>query len=55
MANNGYMNVTSIVDGFEGGKDKKYKHRITKSGWKNTCPPESWGYKNSKEKMYFKK
>ena len=55
MAKAGYMNVATIVDGFEGGKDKKYKHRITNSGWKNTCPAESWGYKNHKEKMYFKK
>ena len=53
MAKAGYNNVATVVDGFEGGKDKKYKHRITKSGWKNTCPPESWGYKNYKEKMYF--
>lgn len=55
MAKAGYNNVATIVDGFEGGKDKKYKHRITNSGWKNTCPAESWGYKNNKDKMYFKK
>lgn len=55
MAKAGYHNVATIVDGFEGGKDKKYKHRITNSGWKNTAPAESWGYKNHKEKMYFQK
>ncbi|MCD4756926.1 MAG: hypothetical protein K8R39_01500 [Arcobacteraceae bacterium] len=55
MAKEGYMNVATIVDGFEGGKDKKYKQRTTNTGWKNTCPPESWGYKNHKEKMYFSK
>ena len=53
MAKAGYHNVATIVDGFEGGKDKKFKHRITKSGWKNTCPAKSWGYKNHKAKMYF--
>lgn len=53
MAKAGYMNVATVVDGFEGGKDKKYKQRTTNTGWKNTCPPESWTYKNIKEKMYF--
>jgi len=53
MAKAGYMNVATIVDGFEGGKDKKHKQRTTNSGWKNTCPADSWGYKNHKEKMYF--
>jgi len=55
MAKEGYMNVATIVDGFEGGKDKKYKQRTTNTGWKNTCPADSWGYKNHKEKMYFSK
>jgi len=55
MAKAGYMNVATVVDGFEGGKDKKYKQRTTNTGWKNTCPAESWGYKNHKEKMYFSK
>ena len=47
----GFKNVYTIVDGFEGDKDKKYKHRIV-NGWKNTTPPETWGYKLVKEKMY---
>jgi len=55
MAKAGYMNVATVVDGFEGGKDKKYKQRTTNAGWKNTCPANSWGYKNYKEKMYFSK
>jgi len=55
MAKEGYMNVATIVDGFEGGKDKKHKQRTTNTGWKNTCPADSWGYKNHKEKMYFSK
>ena len=53
MAKEGYMNVATIVDGFEGGKDKKHHQRTTNSGWKNTCPADSWGYKNHKEKMHF--
>ncbi len=55
MAKEGYMNVATIVDGFEGGKDKKHKQRTTNTGWKNSCPAESWTYKNIKEKMYFSK
>lgn len=53
MAKEGYMNVATIVDGFEGGHDKD-GHR-GKDGWKNNCPADSWGYKNHKEKMYFSK
>ncbi len=48
----GYKNVYTVVDGFEGGKDKKYKQRSV-SGWKLTAPKNTWGYKLVKEKMYF--
>jgi len=51
MAKAGYMNVSTIVDGFEGGKDKKTKHR-TKNGWKNAGNP--WTYKLIKSKMYIR-
>jgi len=47
----GYKHVYSVVDGFEGGKDKHYKHR-TVDGWKNTAPKDTWGYKLVKSKMY---
>jgi len=47
----GYKNVYNIVDGFEGGKSKKTKHR-TVNGWKNQAPKNSWGYKLDKSKMY---
>ena len=50
MAKKGYMNVSTIVDGFEGGKDKKTGHR-TVNGWKNAGQP--WTYKLDKSKMYF--
>ena len=50
MAKEGYMNVTTVVNGFEGGKNKKTKHR-TKSSWKNDNLP--WTYKLDKTKMYF--
>ena len=50
MAKAGYMNVSTIVDGFEGGKDKKTHHR-TVNGWKNAGQP--WTYKLDKSKMYF--
>ena len=47
----GYKKVYNIVDGFEGGKSKKTKHR-TVNGWKNQAPMNSWGYKLDKSKMY---
>lgn len=47
----GYKNVYTIVDGFEGGKDKKHKQR-TVNGWKNSAPANTWGYKLDKNKMY---
>jgi rhodanese-related sulfurtransferase len=51
MAKAGYMNVSTVVDGFEGGKDKKTHHR-TKNGWKNAG--KSWTYKLDKTKMYIR-
>jgi len=47
----GYKNVYTVIDGFEGGKDKGYHHRVI-SGWKNTAPASTWGYKLHKSKMY---
>jgi len=47
----GYKNVYTVVDGFEGGKDKKFKQRSV-SGWKLTAPKNTWGYKLDKTKMY---
>jgi len=47
----GYKNVYTVVDGFEGGKDKKFKQRSV-SGWKLTAPKNTWGYKLDKKKMY---
>ena len=46
----GYKNVYNIIDGFEGGKSKKTKHR-TVNGWKNAGNP--WGYKLMKKQAYF--
>ncbi|VAY87887.1 Rhodanese/cdc25 fold [hydrothermal vent metagenome] len=47
----GYKNVYTVVDGFEGGKDKKFKQRSV-DGWKLTTPKDTWGYKLNKKKMY---
>jgi len=47
----GYKNVYTVVDGFEGGKDKKFKQRSV-NGWKLTAPKNTWGYKLNKKKMY---
>ena len=47
----GYKNVYNIIDGFEGGKSKKTKHR-TANGWKNAGNP--WTYTFSKEQAYLK-
>ncbi len=52
LADQGFKQVYTVIDGFEGGKDKKTGHR-TKNGWKNAGNP--WTYKNIKEKMYFEK
>jgi len=49
MAKAGYNKVATVVDGFEGGKDKTTHHR-TVNGWKNANLP--WTYKLDKTKMY---
>ncbi len=44
----GYKNVYTVVDGFEGDKDKT-THKRTVNGWKNAGLP--WTYKFHKEKF----
>ena len=44
----GYKNVYTVVDGFEGDKDKN-THKRTVNGWKNAGLP--WGYTFHKEKF----
>jgi len=44
----GYKKVYTVVDGFEGDKDKQ-THKRTVNGWKNAGLP--WGYKFHKEKF----
>ena len=43
----GYLNVTTITDGFEGSKAKygKFKNRRVVNGWKNTT--DAWEYSTS--------
>ncbi len=48
LAEAGYDNLYTIVDGFEGDKDK-HKQR-TVNGWKNAGLP--WSYKIAPEKRY---
>ncbi len=51
MAQAGYKQVYSVIDGFEGGKIKKGEHKgqRLKNGWKNANLP--WSYKLDKDKM----
>jgi len=44
----GYKKVYTVVDGFEGDKDKQ-THKRTVNGWKNSGLP--WGYTFHKEKF----
>jgi rhodanese-related sulfurtransferase len=44
----GYKKVYTVVDGFEGDKDKQ-THKRTVNGWKNAGLP--WGYTFHKEKF----
>lgn len=48
----GYKNVYSMIDGFEGGKAKEGDHAGARvvNGWKNSGLP--WGWKLNSEKMY---
>ncbi len=52
LAQSGYKNVYSVVDGFEGDKAKdgpEKGHRMV-NGWKNAGLP--WGYSLDRQKMY---
>ncbi len=51
LADLGYTNVHTVVDGFEG--DMSPDGRRTVNGWKNAGLP--WTYKLDKSKMYFAK
>ena len=51
LAKNGYKKVYTVIDGFEGNKDKNGKRTV--DGWKNAGNP--WTYKNKKEIMDFSK
>ncbi len=51
LAKNGYKNVYTVIDGFEGNKGKTGKRDV--DGWKNAGNP--WTYKNKKEIMDFGK
>ncbi len=53
LAEAGYKNVYSVVDGFEGDKAKEgpNKGQRVVNGWKNANLP--WSYKLDKEKMYW--
>lgn len=48
LAKLGYENVYSMVDGFEGDKDKDGKRTV--NGWKNSGLP--WSYKLKAEQIY---
>lgn len=52
LSKNGYANVYTVVDGFEGDKAKSgdLKGQRVVNGWKNSGLP--WSYKLDKEKMY---
>jgi len=55
LAKNGYTNVYSVVDGYEGDKVKEgeNKGKRMKNGWKNSGMP--WTYSMDKDLMYFDK
>jgi rhodanese-related sulfurtransferase len=55
LAKNGYTNVYSVVDGYEGDKAKKgdNKGKRVVNGWKNSGLP--WTYSMDKDLMYFTK
>lgn len=52
LAKNGYTNIFSVIDGFEGDKEKngELKGQRVVNGWKNSGLP--WSYKLDKSKMY---
>ena len=49
LAEDGFTNVGSVVDGFEGNMNKDGRRSV--DGWKNAGLP--WIYKLDREKMYF--
>jgi rhodanese-related sulfurtransferase len=53
LAEAGYKNVYTVVDGYEGDKAKEGPHKGQRvvNGWKNANLP--WSYKLEKEKMYW--
>ena len=55
LADAGYKNVYSVVDGYEGDKvkDGDNKGKRMKNGWKNSGLP--WTYSLDKDYMYFTK
>lgn len=52
LANNDFTKVSTIVDGFEGDKEKEGKNKGKRvvNGWKNNGLP--WGYRLNKDKLY---
>ena len=55
LAKNGYTNVYSVVDGYEGDKSKSGKNKGQRvvNGWKNSGLP--WTYSMDKDFMHFTK
>jgi rhodanese-related sulfurtransferase len=53
LADKGYTNVWTLIDGFEGGKAKtgKYKGERVKDGWLHSGL--EWSWKLPKEKLWF--
>ena len=49
LAEDGYAQVWSVLDGFEGDMSKEGRRSL--NGWKNAGLP--WGYKLDRTKMYF--
>lgn len=49
LADDGYTQVWSVVDGFEGDMSKDGRRSV--NGWKNAGLP--WSYKLDRERMYF--
>ena len=49
LAEDGFTQVHSVVDGFEGDMSKDGRRSV--NGWKNAGLP--WSYKLDKAKMYF--
>lgn len=51
LADDGYTQVWSVVDGFEGDMGKDGRRSV--NGWKNAGLP--WSYKLDRERMYFQR